>query len=127
VGRLKDYTSICCSAPSEIIALIALRARDEVVARSRGIIDANLARLDRFFADWHEHLSWVRPRGGSIAFPSLRPDWPMDDFARELLELGVMVVPGSVFEFPGNHFRLGLGRPNLPGALDRVESVLQRR
>jgi aspartate/methionine/tyrosine aminotransferase len=127
VGRLKDYTSICCSAPSEVLAFIALRARDRVFGRSRAIIEANLGRLDRFFADWREHLTWVRPRGGSIGFPALRPDWPIDDFARELLELGVLVVPGSVFEFPGNHFRLGFGRPNLPDALDRVESVLRRR
>jgi aspartate/methionine/tyrosine aminotransferase len=127
VGRLKDYTSICCSAPSEVLAFIALRARDRVLARSRAIVDANLERLDRFFADWRDQVAWVRPRGGSIAFPWLGPDWSMDDFARQLLELGVMVVPGSIFEFPGNHFRLGFGRPNLPDALDRVESVLRRR
>ncbi len=127
VGRLKDYTSICCSAPSEVLAFIALRARERVLARSWAIVQANLVWLDRFFADWREHLTWVRPSGGSISFPLLRPDWSMDYFARDLLELGVLVVPGAIFEFPGNHFRLGFGRPNLPEALDRVESVLRRR
>ena len=37
------------------------------------------------------------------------------------------VVPGSIFEFPGNHFRIGLGRPNLPEALERVERFMQGR
>ena len=39
-ARFKDYTTICASAPAEILGLIALRARDEVLARSRGIVDA---------------------------------------------------------------------------------------
>ena len=31
----KDYTTICGSAPSEVLAIIALRAKDRVVARTR--------------------------------------------------------------------------------------------
>jgi aspartate/methionine/tyrosine aminotransferase len=125
IARLKDYTSICCSAPSEILALIALRARDRVLARSREIVLANLDRVDRFFAKWPDVFTWVRPRGGSIAFPALRSDWPVDQFAQTLVEReGVLIVPASVFEFPGNHFRLGLGRVNLPDALNRVERLL---
>jgi len=128
VARLKDYTSICSSAPSEILAIIALRARDRVLARSRAIVEANLERLDRFFADWRDHLTWVRPRGGSIGFPAVRADWPVDLLSRELLEQeSVMIVPGSIFEHPGNHFRLGFGRPNLPEALERFERFLRRR
>ena len=34
----KDYTTICSSAPSEVLALIGLRARDAVLARSRDIV-----------------------------------------------------------------------------------------
>ena len=49
-ARFKDYTTICASAPAEILSLIALRARDDVLARSRRIVDANLALLDAFFA-----------------------------------------------------------------------------
>jgi len=37
----------------------------------------------------------------------------------------VMVVPGSIFDYPGNHFRLGLGRKNLAEALGRVSEYLQ--
>ena len=42
VARFKDYTTICSSAPSEILAIIALRARDRVLARSRAIVARNL-------------------------------------------------------------------------------------
>ena len=70
-ARFKDYTTICASAPAEILSLIALRARDRVLARSRAIVDANLALLDAFFARRGDAFAWVRPRGGSIAFPEL--------------------------------------------------------
>ena len=41
-AAFKDYTTICASAPSEILALIGLRAREAVLDRSRGIVAANL-------------------------------------------------------------------------------------
>lgn len=122
LARIKDYTSICSSAPSEILAIIALRARERVLSRSREIVFRNLDRLDRFFAEWSDAFTWVRPHGGSVAFPALRTDWSVEEFAGKLVEReGVLIVPGSIFEFPGNHFRVGLGRPNLPDALERVE------
>src|SRR4029077_16498061 len=73
-AAFKDYTTICSSAPSEILALIAIRARDAVLGRSRSIVEANMVRLDRFFADHGDRFSWVRPRGGSIGFPRLLDD-----------------------------------------------------
>jgi aspartate/methionine/tyrosine aminotransferase len=127
-AAFKDYTTICSSAPSEILALIGLRARDRVLARSRAIVDANLAVLDAFFersADW---ISWVRPRGGSIGFPRLRDDLPVDRFTAELVEAeGVLLLPASQFGHPGNHVRLGFGRTDLPEALARLERFATRR
>ena len=115
VAAFKDYTTICSSAPSEILSIIALRARDRVLARSRGIVAANLERLDGFFEDWADRFSWVRPRGGSIGFPRLTvPGVRIDDWAAELVEAeGVLLLPASQFGHPGNHFRLGL-RPDRP-------------
>jgi aspartate/methionine/tyrosine aminotransferase len=125
---LKDYTTICSSAPSEILALIGLRARDRILARSRGIVAANLERLDEFFIDWADRFVWVRPRGGSIGFPRLTvPGVRIDDWAAALVEAeGVLLVPGSVFGHPGNHFRVGFGRTDLPDALGRLEAYAAR-
>jgi aspartate/methionine/tyrosine aminotransferase len=121
LAAFKDYTTICCSAPSEILALIALRAREAVLARSGGIIGKNLPLLDRFFAEWGEAFEWIRPRAGSVAFPRLRASLPVERFTAELLEReGVLLAPGSVFQHPGNHFRIGFGRRNLPEALERL-------
>jgi aspartate/methionine/tyrosine aminotransferase len=124
-AAFKDYTTICSSAPSEILALIGLRARDVVLERSRRIVEANLAHLDRFFADHADRFAWVRPRGGSIGFPRLLGDEPIDDFAARLVEAeGVLLLPGSQFGVPGNHFRIGFGREDLPEALAGFERFL---
>jgi len=124
----KDYLTICSSAPSEILALIGLRARDRILARSRGIVAANLERLDEFFGDWPDRFTWVRPRGGSIGFPRLTvPGVRIDDWAAGLVEAeGVLLVPGSVFGHPGNHFRIGFGRTDLPEALALLEGYAAR-
>jgi aspartate/methionine/tyrosine aminotransferase len=125
-AAFKDYTTICSSAPSEILALIGLRARDAVLARSRVIVADNLVLLDRLFADHADRLSWVRPRGGSIAFPRLLDAEPIDDFATRLVEReGVLLLPGSRFGFPGNHFRIGFGRVDLPEAVAGLERFLE--
>ncbi len=120
---MKDYTTICSSAPSEILALIGLRARDRILARSRGIVEAGLDRLDGFFEDWADRFEWVRPRAGSVAFPRLTvPGLRIDDWAAGLVEAeGVLLLPGSQFGHPGNHFRVGFGRTDLPEALEGLE------
>jgi aspartate/methionine/tyrosine aminotransferase len=123
-AAFKDYTTICSSAPAEILALIGLRAKDVVLGRSRSIVAANLDRLDAFFDDWADRFSWVRPRAGSVGFARLTvPGLSIDSWAAELVESrGVLLLPGSQFGFGGNHFRIGFGRTDLPAALDRLES-----
>jgi aspartate/methionine/tyrosine aminotransferase len=128
IAAIKDYTTICSSAPSEILALVALRHCDDVVARSRAIVDANLPLLDDFFARWDGVFEWVRPRGAAIGFPRLLADVAIDDFAAELVaQEGVLILPGSIYEHPGNHFRLGFGRRNMPEALARLERFAGER
>jgi aspartate/methionine/tyrosine aminotransferase len=126
-ARFKDYTSICASAPAEILSLIALRARTAVLARSHSIVRENVALLDAFFERRAEHLAWVRPVGGSIAFPALRAGVPVERFGEDLLQAeGVLIAPGSIFGHPGNHFRIGFGRTDLPAALARLDAFVER-
>jgi len=127
-AAFKDYTTICSSAPSEILSIVALRARNQVLARSRRIVAGNIERVDGFFEDWADRFSWVRPRAGSIGFPRLTvPGVTIDDWAADLVEAeGVLLLPASQFGHPGNHFRLGFGRTDLPEALGRLESYATR-
>jgi aspartate/methionine/tyrosine aminotransferase len=127
-SAFKDYTTICSSAPSEILALVGLRAKATILGRSRAIVAANLDHLDDFFEAWADRFSWVRPRAGSVGFPRLTvPGVSIDDWAAELVEAeGVLLLPGSQFGYGGNHFRLGFGRTDLPLALERLEAHATR-
>jgi aspartate/methionine/tyrosine aminotransferase len=127
LSAFKDYTTICNSAPAELLALIALKARDRVLARNRGIVEANLPLLDAFISRWPGVFEWVRPRGASIGFPRLVADAPIDRFAEDLVrETGTLILPGTVFADSGNHFRLGFGRTDMPAALERLEAYATR-
>jgi aspartate/methionine/tyrosine aminotransferase len=131
-AAFKDYTTICPSAPAEILALIGLRARSTVLERSRRIIATNLAILDRLVAERPDVLSWVRPRAGSVAYPELMlsgrfAGWDADRFAAALVEAeGVLLLPGSRFGQPGNRVRLGFGRLDLPEAVAGLERFTGR-
>ena len=125
LASLKDYTTICNAAPSEVLSLIALRARERVLARSRGIVEVNLPTLDGFIAEHSDRLSWVRPRAGSVCFPKLAGA-SIDDFAATLVQReGVLLLPASQFGYPGNHFRLGYGRADMPQALEGLARHLR--
>jgi aspartate/methionine/tyrosine aminotransferase len=131
LGRLatfKDYTTICSSAPSEVLAYIALGAVDRVAARSRAIADANLPLLDDFFERRADLVEWVRPRAGPIGFPRLLAREPIERFCEDLArDAGVLLLPGSAYGHGGNHFRIGFGRSNMPAALARVDRFIDGR
>jgi aspartate/methionine/tyrosine aminotransferase len=125
---VKDYTTICNSAPSELLATVALRHRDKLVARNLSIIRENLTLLGGFFARYEEIFDWVPPRAGPIAFPRLKLQRAIEAFCLELVEQeGVMLVPGTNFDDDQSHFRIGFGRRNMPEALDRFERFVERQ
>jgi aspartate/methionine/tyrosine aminotransferase len=121
----KDYTTICSSAPSEILGIIALRAADTIVQRNLQIIAGNLTEAARFFARHPALFAWISPLAGSVAFPRLLANLPVCTFCSDALRRrSVMIVPGDVFGWEGNHFRVGLGRVNLPQALEQMEAYI---
>lgn len=125
IATRKDWTTICSSAPSEVLALMGLRARTTIVERNLAIIQRNLALLDRFFELHGDRLHWTRPRVGCIGFPRLIGE-AVDGFAERLVEQeGVLLLPGSNYAHAGNHFRVGFGRRNMPEALARLERFMQ--
>lgn len=123
----KDYTTICGSAPSEILAIMALGATDHLINRTLGIVRANLSVLNDLFSRRPDVLRWRRPRAGTITLVQLLLDMSVDHFADELVRSeGVMIVPASQFDMAGNYFRIGFGRCNMPEALEHFEAFLHR-
>jgi len=120
---VKLYTTICSSAPSELLSALALRHRERLVERNRALVLENLALADAFVARHAERVDWVRPEASPIGFPRLQAP---DTFAfceRLAAEAGVLLLPGEVYDEPG-HVRLGLGRRGTAEAFDRLDRFL---
>ena len=115
-GR-KDYLTIAPGALSEPLARAALapRVRQRILARTRGILNANFPVLDQWVGERKNALTMSAPRAGAIAW--LRYRWRIGSLelvARLRDEMGVLVVPGEHFGMEG-HLRIGFG--NEPGDL----------
>lgn len=133
-ARLQQYTDargyFTISNPplNEKLALIALRHREAIFARTQHVATANLNLLDQFFAEHADDLGWVRPRGGLTAFPWLKDGTDARAFCRQLAtHAGVLFVPGDCFQI-ADHFRLGFGVKAIgfAGGLERFADFLQK-
>jgi aspartate/methionine/tyrosine aminotransferase len=125
MAAFKDYITICSSAPSEILALIGLRARATILQRHRARIARNLEQLDRFFARHRRTFRWQRPRAGTVGLVRLCAPLRATSFCERALERGgVMLVPSTLFDYGDEHVRIGFGREDLPEALARLEAVI---
>lgn len=131
--RYKHYLSICNSAPSEVLARIALEHRDSILERNRRIVTANLDALDAFFAEHGERFEWSRPDGSCVAFPRYRGAEGAESFAGDLVEqTGVLLLPPSVYRSdlaptPTDRFRIGFGHRHTPQALSVLRDWLASR
>lgn len=125
MARQKDYTTICSSAPSEYLAALAIRNRTAILERSRSLITKNLQLLDEFFLRHEKHFTWLRPSAGPIAFPAFKGAASATRYAEKLVEqTGILLLPGSCYDYDDRHFRIGFGRANLPEVLARWEEWL---
>ena len=125
VMRLKDYTTICNSAPSECLALMALRARERILERSRAIVAANVQRAAEFMEKYAGEVEWVPPRAGSTALPRFLHHDAAEVSERLVREESVLLMPGAVFGCEPSYFRVGLGRRDFPTALEKLGRLLR--
>ncbi|MFP4622273.1 MAG: aminotransferase class I/II-fold pyridoxal phosphate-dependent enzyme [Bacteroidales bacterium] len=122
----RDYTTICNSPVSEILALMGLKAREQILRRNQEIIRYNLTLLEGFFTKYDNYFDWYTPKAGPIAFPRLKGKTDVNSFCKELLEnKGVMLLPAEVYDFNGNHFRIGFARENMPEGLGKLEEYIE--
>ena len=124
----RDYTTICNSAVSEILAVMGLKSQEQILRRNQEIIRYNLTLLERFFTKYDTYFDWYTPKAGPIAFPRLKGKTDVNEFCEDLLDKkGVMLLPAEVYDFKGNHFRIGFARENLQAALDKLEEYLNEQ
>lgn len=131
--RAKHYTSICNAAPSEALAVIALRAREHILDRNRRIVAANLLVFDAFFSRFPDLFQWEHPQGGCVAFPRYLGADGVEAMCTELVEqVGVLLLPASIYQSalaatPADRFRIGVGRFDPQEALGLWADWLDKR
>ncbi len=129
----KHYTSICNAGPSELIAVHALRRRDEIQARNRAIIERNVPVFAAFFAEHADLLAWERPQAGCVCFPRYLGADGVEAFCRDRGEqAGVVLLPASMYasalgDVPDDRFRIGGGRADPEPALRALGDFLAQR
>lgn len=133
VMRHRDYSVISVGKVDDLLASIALEARDALLARNRAITRGNAALVEAW-VEGEPHVSWVRPGGGTTAL--LRYDLPAASplpsssealCVRLLEEEGVLLTPGSALDMEG-YLRLGYAcEPSmLVAGLERLSAFLAR-
>jgi 5,10-methenyltetrahydrofolate synthetase len=120
VLELKDYTTICASAPSELLALVALRHRETLLARSLGILREGLAAVRGLAERRPDVFEWAEPEGGPFAFPRLTQRFLRaqgaggaraycDRLARSE-DAGIMLLPSTLYFAGDDRVRLTFAR-----------------
>lgn len=126
IKQMKDYLSICNSAPSEIISLIALKNKDSILQRNNRIITENMTLLSHFFDEYRDRFSWVQPQGGCVGYVKYKNAEPIDIFCKRVVDQsGVLLLPATAYNHQSQHFRLGFGRKNMPLALNQFKEFLR--
>ena len=121
--RFKHFLSICNSAPSEVLARIALKARATILARNRKIVRDNIALLNAFFGDYKHLFDWREPDGGCVGFIRYLGSEGVEEFTRRLVEeSGVLFLPSSLYRsdlgaVPENCLRVGFGHKHVAAGL----------
>ena len=128
MAEFKDYTTICSSAPGEILSIIALRAKEKIIGSHLTRIKRNLSLLDDFFNDYKDMFEWVRPKAGTIGFPKLKTGTGSLEFCQKAVsKANIMLLPSAVYDYGNKHFRLGFGRENMPEALEKFREYLKQK
>jgi aspartate/methionine/tyrosine aminotransferase len=123
----KYYTSICPPAPTEALALAALRVADTLRLRNIARIERNLETAEAFFARWPQLFDWRRPLAGSTALVGFAVPSVSDLSRRLAAEAGVLIQSAAMLGGDDRQMRIGLGREGFAEALARFEAWLRRR
>lgn len=125
IQNYKSYTTICCSAPSEILAIIGLHAREEILRQNLTLISQNRKLFEEFLQRHPDKMSCKLPGAGSVCLARVHGDASCEAFCTKVIEkANVMLIPSNFFGLGNQHVRIGLGRKSFEKALGVLEDYL---
>lgn len=125
-----DYTTIGPTGTSDRLATLALEpaVRAKILARTRGILNANLPLLETWLGRFGDRVRWTAPAAGAICWVKHRARAAGPALVETIRRAaGVLLVPGDHFGLPG-YLRLGFGneRAELEHALAALGPALEK-
>jgi len=129
IWRRHDYLTLTPGMLSDVLASIAVEParREAILARTRGILRAQLPILERWITERTAIFDWIPPRAGAIAFTPYRLRISSSALAERIRkEQSVLLVPGDMLG-GGKALRFGYGYDvkRLREGLARVDRVLE--
>ncbi|WP_339895975.1 aminotransferase class I/II-fold pyridoxal phosphate-dependent enzyme [uncultured Algibacter sp.] len=126
IVAFKDYLSICNSAPSEILTIMALNNMNLFLEPNLKKINKNIFIFNEFVKKQEVITSFTPPKAGSTSFIQLNINSSSLQFSSQLVkETGIMTVPAEMFEYEGEYIRVGFGRANFPEILEVFDGYLK--
>jgi len=104
--RLNDLFGAVGPMPSDKLALVAFQHLERLTARTRALLEPNLALVHAFLREHADLLECVIPPRSMIVFPRLKHRADSEPLHDLLRQFETSIVPGKFFESP-SHFRLG--------------------
>ena len=126
--EVRDHVSISGSPLMEAFAALSLEEHPRFLGRLASVASANLASLERFIRSFSSSLQWVKPAGGTLAFPWSPSQGDCTPLCKAWAEAGVLTAPGSAYGMPA-HIRVGYGLADpadFNRALELMAEVLMR-
>lgn len=125
----KELIFICNSIVDEEIGAYFLARKAEFLTEIQTHVNTNLTILNNWI-DNNDHMDWVKPSGGVICFPRIKPHLNIDiEKFYEILKLTykTFVAPGHWFEVDKRFMRIGYGYPSkqeLEGGLQSISKAI---
>lgn len=124
-----DYTSICPTKLSDMLATIALQPemREKILERTSRIVKGHWNVMRGWLEERNEIFDYVAPRAASICFPKHNlPISSLELVDRLLKEKSLLIIPGEHFGME-NYIRIGFGyeEEHLKAGLSRLDELLQ--
>ncbi|MFX0124120.1 MAG: aminotransferase class I/II-fold pyridoxal phosphate-dependent enzyme [Candidatus Hodarchaeota archaeon] len=126
----KELIFICNSIVDEEIAAHFLARREEFLSKVNLHVTANQEVLTKWM-EKSSYMEWVRPSGGVICFPRIKPSINIDieNFYEVLkMKYKTFVAPGHWFEVDKRFMRIGYGYPSkqeLKGGLQCITDAIK--
>lgn len=104
----RDHFSLSSSPLMEALAALAIREHPQLLAKLASGARANLSALEEFVESFRSRLDWVKPAGGTLAFPWLTDGSDSTSLCTAWAKVGVLTAPGNAYGMPA-HIRIGFG------------------